>query len=304
VRRLLTIAALLLWSTLLFVRLASARGPTPPAESLLYDLRKIVEVQTSAEWKIDRYEYEEMMPDALMSVCSTTVETRRVALAQAGRELARRDVPLKEQLFATRVEHLLAEAMRRAPAECSPWVEPQRDFKARQAGVDRFILSVEGGGAAMVQYARKHPDGTTGLRGAGGGGGRLLLGGGFGPHWSLRVGPEINVNMLARRQGNTAKLPLQYQGALPIVVRYTAVTWHYNLEVAPLIMVTNTDLEPRYGGRVGLLVGVSRLKTRRIIPWAGLGLTAELFPAMNGHGTLLNLKGGLRVGFDWDVRRG
>jgi hypothetical protein len=245
-----------------------------------------------------------MMPDALMSVCSTTVETRSAALVRARREVARREVPLKERVFATRVEHLLAEAMRRAPAECSPSVNPQPNFTARQAGVDRFILSVEGGGAAMIQHARKHPDGTTGFRGAGGGGGRLLFGGGFGLHWSLRVGPEINVSMLARRQGNTAKLPLQYQGAVPIVVRYTAVSWHYNLEVAPLVMVTNTDLVPRYGGRVGLLVGVSRLKTRRIIPWAGLGLTAELFPAMNGEGMLLNLKGGLRVGFDWDVLRG
>jgi hypothetical protein len=271
----------------------------------LYDVRRIVDVQTRGEWKIDRYEYEEMMPDALLSVCRTTAATRVAAVAAASREVVRPRGPRAAEAlrFATRVEYLLAEAIRRAPTECPPWATPQPRFRARQAGVDRFVMAVEGGPAATVQYARAHPDGTSGFRAAGGGGGRLLCGRGFGTHWSLRAGAELNVNMLVRRSGNTAVLPVQYQGAMPIVVRYTAVSWHYNLEVAPLVLATNTDPTPQYGARAGFLVGVSRLARRRVIPWAGGGLMAELFPAAGGRAALLNLRGGLRVGFDWDVRR-
>jgi hypothetical protein len=320
------LAALMLSLSLLLVRpaIVQARAPMSgatlapsEAEGLLFDMRKIVEAQRSAEWKIDRYEYEEMMPDALMSVCRTTNETRSLALSEAMREVARLGGPLEralgeeddreldeleQLLFATQVAHLLREAMRRAPSECSPWVRPQRGFKARQVGVDRFILSLEGNGAGMLQYAPIHPDGTTGLRGSRGGGGRLLLGRGFGHHWSVRVGPELDVHMLVRREGNTADLPLQLQAALPVVVRYTKVSWHYDLEVAPLLMLTDTDHVPRYGGRLGLLVGISRLKQRRVIPWAGLGVTVELFPDVDGRPMQLNLKGGWRAGIDWDFQ--
>lgn len=308
---------------LLLVRPAIARGTAPDTAyehvpsavaSLLFDLRKIVEVQRSAGWKIDRYEYERMMPDTLMSVCRTTDATRRFALAEARDEVARLGGPiedaleenggkiheLKDLLFATRVAHLLEEAVRRAPVECSEWVKPQRDFKALQAGVNRFFLSVEASGSGMIQYAPVHPDGTTGFRGTRGGGGRLLLGRGFGHHWSLRVGPEFNVNMLVRREGNTVDLPLQFQGALPIVVRYQNGFWHYNVEVAPLVMITDTDRVARFGGRLGALIGISRLKTRRFIPWAGLSVTVDLFPGVDGRTMVLNLRGGWRAGFDWD----
>lgn len=298
--RLLT--ALTFAFTLLFAHPAIAGERMPSAvASLLFDMQKVVDVQHSAGWKIDKYEYEAMMPDALMSVCRTTEETRSSALTQARREVTRLSGDAPEELQrAERVAHLLEEAVRRAPTDCPPWVEQQRDFRALQAGVNRFVLSVEASGSGMVQHASSHPDGTTGFRGARGGGGRLLLGRGYGHHWSVRVGPEVNVHMLVRQQANPAELPLQIQAALPIVARYTAVSWHYNVEVAPLLMLTDADLVPRYCGRLGVLIGISRLKTRSVIPWAGLALMVELFPRMNGGEMLLNLKGGVRVGFDWD----
>lgn len=299
-------------------------APAPEAEpdenvramvsSLLFDVRKVVEVQVSTGWKIDRYEYEKMMPDTLLSVCRTTDETRSFALAEAGREVTRLGGPLatalekngneiddlKDLLFATRVEQLLAEAMRRAPSECPLWLKPKRDFRSLQAGVDRFILSLDGGGAGMLQYAAIHPAGTTGFTLAGGGGGRLLLGRGFGHNWSVRVGPELSVTALVQRDGGSTALPLQFQGAVPLVVRYTDVSWHYNVEVAPLGMVTETDPKMRYGFRFGVLIGISSLQVRSFIPWAGVGGAIELFPDTDGRTMLLNLKGGLRAGVDWD----
>src|SRR4051812_4655821 len=82
---------------------AAAAGPAGAGrdfavESLVFDVRKIVEIQQSSGWKIDRYEYEKMMPDTLLSVCRTTEETRSLALALLRREITRLDGPLEEAL--------------------------------------------------------------------------------------------------------------------------------------------------------------------------------------------------------------
>ncbi len=297
---------------------APAAGPSPDENlkatvaSLLFDVRKVVEVQVSTGWKIDRYEYEKMMPDTLLSVCRTTDETRSFALAEAGREVTRLGGPLvaalekngnkidelKPLLFATRVERTLAEAVRRAPSECPLWIQPKREFRALQAGVDRFILSLEGGGAGLLQYAAGSAG--TGFTVGGGGGGRLLLGRGFGQSWSVRVGPELSGVALVQRDEGSTSLPLQFQGALPLVVRYTDVSWHYNAEAAPLAMFTENDPVLRYGFRVGVMVGISGLQVRSFIPWFGVGGAVELFPDSDGRPMLVNLKGGLRAGLDWD----
>lgn len=317
------LAALIALLNLPFVRPAIAQARAPASgdapvlsavASLLYDMRRIVEVRRSSEWKFDRYEYQAMMPDALVIVCRTTHETRRFAVAEARNEVARLGGPLEDALkenhgeldelkallFATQVAHLVGEAIRRAPAECPPWARPQRDFEARQSGFDRYILSVEGGGAGMLQGAPFHPDGTTGLRGARRGGGRLPLGRGFGHRWNLRVGPELDASMLVRREGNTTDLPLQIQAALPVVVRNTDVSWHYELELAPVVMLTEKNLMPRYGSRLGVLIGISPLETGKVIPWAGLDATAELFPGVDGRPMQMSFKGGWRAGIDWD----
>jgi hypothetical protein len=291
-------------------------------DSLVFDVRKVVEIQQSSGWKIDRYEYEKMMPDTLLSVCRTTEETRSLALAVLRREITRLDGPLEEALkkngnkiddikpllFATRVEHTLSEAMRRAPTECPLWVTPKANFRSIQVAADRFTLTAEGVGSAMLQYSAVHPAGTTGITLGGGGGGRLLLGRGFGQDWSVRVGPEFGVVALVQRENNSTTLPLQFVAAVPVVVRYTDISWHYNLEAAPLAMLTEQDLAEkrpakylRYGARVCVMIGISTLQVRSFIPWAAAWAAAEVFPeTTDNRSLLLNLKGGVRAGVDWD----
>lgn len=283
-------------------------------DSLMFDARKVVEVQASSGWKIDRYEYEKMMPDTLLSVCRTTDETRSLAIAQLDREVTKLGGPLEEALhkngnkigdlkpllFATRVAYTLREAVRRAPSECPAWVTPQRDFRSVQAGVDRFTLTVEGGGTGMLQYSAVHPKGTLGWTLGGGGGGRLLLGRGFGHEWSVRTGAEVQVVALVQREKNSTSLPLQFFGAIPLIVRYTDISWHYNFEVAPLAMFTESDPVLRYGVRGGVMIGISALQVRSFIPWAGVGGAAEVFPESDGRPLLVNLRGGVRAGLDWD----
>lgn len=305
---------------------SSARAddaPPPPSageelqktvDSLVFDVRKIVEVQAAAGWKIDRYEYEKMMPDTLLSVCRTTDETRSLAIATLEREVKKLGGPLDEALrqngnkigklkpllFATRVAYTLKEAVRRAPSECPMWVTPERTFRSVQTGVDRFTLTVEGGGMGLLQYSAVHPKGTLGWTLGGGGGGRLLLGRGFGHEWSVRTGVEVSVIALVQRDKNSTSLPLQFNGAVPLILRYTDISWHYNFEVAPLAMFTESDPGLRYGFRVGLMIGISALQVRSFIPWAGVGGAAEVFPEADGRSTLVNLRGGVRAGLDWD----
>jgi hypothetical protein len=280
------------------------------AVSLLFDARKIVEVQASGGWKIDRYEYEKMMPDMLLSVCRTTDRAHRLAQAQAAQEVRRlggslaealkkngnKIDDLKALLFATRVEETLAEAVRRAAAECPIWMTPRTDFRSLQTGVDRFTLTIEGGGTALLQLK----GGSSGATIGGGGGGRLLLGRGFNHRWSVRVGPELAIVALVQRDHGTTALPLHFLGALPVVVRYTDISWHYNLEVAPLGLIIEKDPVVHYGVRLGGMVGISTLQVRSFIPWAGLAAAVEVFPEREMRPLLVNLKGGIRAGLDWD----
>src|SRR5262245_32376674 len=55
--------------------------------ALLHDLEKMVEGQEAMDWKIDRYEIESIMPDALESVCATPSATRVALLARLGRRI-------------------------------------------------------------------------------------------------------------------------------------------------------------------------------------------------------------------------
>lgn len=281
--------------------------------NLLLDLRKIVELQESTGWKIDRYEFEAMMPNALMSVCRTSERVRAAARAEASAELARRGGPIEvaiaarggsvdglEPLFsAARVEGLLARASERAPSECPAWVPAGDTFDALQSPVDRWMIVAEGGGQGTVQFELDRPDGTSGATLGGGGGGRLLVGRAFGDVWSLRFGPDASAKALVKRAGETTTFPLQFQIGVPIVLRRTTTSWFSSVEAAPLALVIEDDPRLRFGVRGGVMIGRSALRVRSLVPWAGIGVEVEAFPSPDDRPTLLNLKGGLRAGIDW-----
>jgi hypothetical protein len=280
-----------------------------------------VEVQqASTGWKIDRYEYEEMMPDALLSVCRATEATAHASRWRRHfrRGDARSGGPLEagagEERWTTTSTELEAAAVRDAggadargggaagaepSAPCGSGPKPE--FRALQAGVDRFIADASrAAGAGLIQYAPRPAPGTSALTLGGGGGGRLLVGRGFSHVWSVRVGAEFGAAALVRRGQVGTSLPLQFLGAIPVVVRYTDVSWHYNAEVAALGLVEEEGGSLRYGARAGVMLGISTLQVRSFIPWVGFGAAVELFPEAAGRPTLMNVKGGVRAGVDWD----
>ena len=72
-RRLTVVAAAV--GTLLVARVASA-DDRRTADALLHDVRKLVGAQEDTGWLIDRYEIEDLMPDAIHSTCQVSVAAR------------------------------------------------------------------------------------------------------------------------------------------------------------------------------------------------------------------------------------
>ncbi|MCK6588944.1 MAG: hypothetical protein HUU21_27030 [Polyangiaceae bacterium] len=288
---------------------AAEEDPSRAVTALIHDLEKMVEVQTSIGWKIDRYEIEEMMPDALLSVCRTTDETRAAAVTALDERLDAIGGPpeeayrvsggdysaIRENLFVGRMRAVLEEALRRAPSECPFYLAPEPDFRGVQTDAYRFTLSVEGGGLFTLQHW-----GGTVFEIGGGGSGRLLLGRGLNQHWTILAGPELGMTAIFDQDATSTNFPLQFVGAVPVVVRRLSVTWHYDMEVAPLGFYTKEEGEVSFGLRGGFLIGVSTLRIRGIMPWAGVGIAVEYIFPTDARGGLTALKGGARVGFDWD----
>lgn len=278
---------------------------------VLIDLEKMVELQQSLGWTIDRYEIEELMPSALMSVCSAPPEARAAALAVLDARIRDLGGPVEEAfvrrgedldevadlLFATRVRALLLEAMRRAHganSECPFWLRPSPAFRGRETDAFRTTLNLEGGGLVVLESAKDRA-----LLGAGGSA-RLLLGRGLNERWTFLAGAEFGGTAQLEQTETKTRFPISFVAALPMVLRHNDRTWHYEAEIASLAYFTQDDPRVSPGLRLGALVGVSALRVRNIMPWAGVGLALEHVIETHRRPAQWNLKTGARVGFDWD----
>jgi hypothetical protein len=279
----------------------------PPADpvaifSLRDDLERIVEIQSGGGWQIDKYEMDDMMPSALSSVCRVVPRGRLDLLALLDARIVELGGPVeqawaktkdisdvKELLFVTRVRDLLAEAIRRAPQECPFWVEPEPKFKGLQSDFGAFALNVETGG--MLQLRRTEGRVTYG----GGGVLRLLVSRGFGDA-SLMAGAEFAGGAMLKP--GAEQFVINYFPAIPVVVRFWNVSWHYDLEAAPVGLFQADDTKPSYGLRLGAGIGVQSRRARGVIPWGGFAFAYEHYFA--GHRPAAEfVRAGLRVGIIW-----
>jgi hypothetical protein len=275
----------------------------PAAAALRSDLERIVEIQQAGGWRIDRYEIEEMMPSALMTVCKVPRATRASVLAGYDRAIALRGGPIDEAwaktrsfaaieplLFLSRVRALLAEANVRAETECPVWVEPDPGFLGYQSDLGRFTANVETGG--LLQIRRSEGRWTYG----GGGVIRVLLGRGF-DRLSILAGGEFAGGAMLR--GGGGDFVINYFPALPVVVRFHDRTWHYDLEVAPVALFQADDGRFSWGARIGVGGGIQAKRTRGLLPWAGIAFAYETY-ASGARPSMQFLRGGLRVGIVWN----
>ncbi|HEX9622042.1 MAG TPA: hypothetical protein VF989_17975 [Polyangiaceae bacterium] len=295
--------------------LSAARARAEPgsesrasAAALVMDLRRIVDSETSVGWFVDAAAFESVHADVMESVCRATPEARRLAEAWLAAEAhlngdARKLYTAAGNRVTDRVERALTSARllgamriasRRAASDCPFWVEPSAAFRGRQLIRDHAVLALETGGVAQLRYTEK-----TVTLGAGGAA-RLLAGYGFGGRVTLLGGIEFGGGAMLRPNTEPTEFVVNYFPALPLLVRLHRLAWHYDVEVAPVAVFQADDGDFSYGLRGGFTVGVSALRTRGILPWAGVGTTAEYYFASGGREPAAFVRAGLRVGALWD----
>jgi hypothetical protein len=275
------------------------------ARSLLSDVERIVAAEESEDWFSDREALRALEEPLLEAVCRATPAARVWALAGLRKRRAEmgdaRALYARDGEFTDAVQRALtAERQLRAleltlarANECPFWVRPQPGFRGLQSDRERFTLSLESGG--NIQFRNTAARWTFG----GGGIGRLLLGYGFDGKRTLLFGFEFGGGAMLRPNTNASQFVINYFPALPLVFRQRRLTWHYDVELAPvgLFQADNTRLS--YGVRAAGGFGFTALRRRNVLPWAGVAVGYEQYFPGAGRERAHFIRGGLRIGLPW-----
>lgn len=286
---------------------AGASAPdSEGASSLLTDLERIVTSAEGSGWFLDSEAFRSVVPALLESVCRASQAARfeaherirerarnlgdpRAIFAADGRESRRfeRALSAQRQLLA------LEQAIGSAASDCPFWVLARPGFQSRQTDYGRWALAVETGGNLQLRR-------TAGRWTFGGGGlGRLLPSYGFAEHASLLFGIEFGGGAMLRPGGPRTEFVINYFPALPLILRIRNVNWRYDLELGPVALFQADNTRLSYGGRVGSSIGIVALRTRNVLPWAGIAATYEYYFEGGGRPAAHFIRGGLRVGILW-----
>lgn len=273
-------------------------------QGILADVNRIVLAEEGNGWVLDRVAITAMYPNVLQTVCRATLNARQAALRDLTAELARVGDPkvlyqrsgsltstVEAALHVQRMLATLQAVVDGAAADCPFYIRPQRGYDGRQTDRNRMTLSMETGGLVQFRYTNQE------LSYGGGGGLRILPGYGFG-RWSLLGGIELSGGAMVKAN-DTSKFVLNYFPAVPVVVRLRGTMWHADVEAAAVSLLQGDNTNLSYGGRLGVGIGISALRTRFIIPWAGIGIAYEYFVESGGRPAASFLRGGVRLGFQW-----
>jgi hypothetical protein len=276
------------------------------AASLLTDLERIVTSKEGGGWFLDADADREVYSALLESVCRATPAARQEALVGIRRRAALAGDPRAifqaEQQSSSRFDLSLSldrqrRALERAVAgadnDCPFWVSPKPAFRSRQTDGGRWSLAVETGG--NLQLRRTAGSWTFG----GGGLGRVLPSIGLSEHVSFLFGVEFGGGAMLRPGGPQTEFVINYFPALPLVLRIRDVNWRYDVELGPVALFQADNTRLSYGGRIGTSIGIVALRTRNVLPWAGVAGTYEYYFAGGGRPAAHFIRGGLRVGILW-----
>ncbi len=285
---------------------AAAPSDAEGAAGLFSDLARVVQAEETAGWILDEHEYQTLLPDLLDSVCRASPAARQETLSRVRND--RDQAPDPKQLFGaeghmtTQIEEALTltrryEALSLALArlaQCPFWVLPEYGFLGRQSDRHRFTLGIETGG--NLQFRQTAGSWTFG----GGGLGRILPAYGFSEHWTGLMGIEFGGGAMLKPGGPDTEFVINYFPAIPVVLRYRDIDWHYDIEVGPVGIFQADNTRLSYGVRVGGAIGVFSLRALSVLPWAGLAMTYERYFENSARPAAHFIRGGLRVGIVWD----
>ena len=274
--------------------------------SLLSDVARVVAAEEVDDWFTDREAWRSVEEHLLPSLCRATPVAREAALEELrARHAALGDAKalfdqhgelstaVTAALTAERELTSLERVLQRQ-SECPFWIRPEPGFRGLQSDRHRLTVSIESGGDVQFRLAQQHW--TFGA----GGGGRLLFGWGFDGRYTLLAGPQFGGSALLRPNTNASEFVINYFPAIPIVFRSRQLTWHYELEAAPVALFEADNTRLSYGARIGGAFAFTALRRRNVLPWAGLALAYEYYFEGGGRGPVHFLRGGVRIGLPWD----
>ncbi|MGC4092899.1 MAG: hypothetical protein QM756_34440 [Polyangiaceae bacterium] len=285
-------------------RARAASDPTGAA-GLLADLERIVTSTEANGWFLDEEGFRSAVPVLLESVCRASPAARGQALvsirarvcsfgdARAVYAAEGDSARFEQALSLDRQQRALEQAIARADRDCPFWVPAQSGFRSRQTDTGRWTVSVETGGNLQLRQ-------TAGRWTFGGGGlGRILPGYGLTEHVSLLFGAEFGGGAMLRPGGEQTEFVINYFPAIPLVLRIRDVNWRYDLEAGPVALFQADNTQLSYGARIGGSIGVFALRTRNVLPWAGVAATYEYYFPGGDRPAAHFVRGGLRVGILW-----
>ncbi len=284
--------------------------PRGTSESNLYrDLQRMVTIAQTAGWQIDRVEVDELLPDALMSVCRVRPEVRQALLGWLDTRIVELGGPVEEAyerrgrkldkvdelLEFTRVRKVLAASMASAASDCPFYVRPRGVFRGRQISDDRWMVSFGGGGQGIISRT----DGTSDINF--GGAGRLMLGRNFGRSWALLGGMELggSASFPKDADGDRGSLVFGFDLVFPAVVRLRRVNSYVEIEAGYLTHYTEVEGDGVSGMKVAVAFGGRATRKRWFFPGAVFGVSYERTFPNEMEGAVLHLvKLGFRVAID------
>lgn len=295
---------------------AVAPGLPPAAEApdergaagIMADVERIVVAEESSGWFLDETHITAIYPVILQTVCRATPAARRLALARAEAEVQQHgearalfeqggrvvSAAVSSALSRERRRDALRKAIDGAERGCPFWVTPEVGYDGRQTYRHRFLLSFESGGLLQLRQ-------TEGRWTYGGGGLLRLLGGyGLSGRLSLLTGGEFAGGAMLRTGTANSEFVINYFPAIPLILRVHDVSWHYDFEVAGVSLFQADNARFSFGGRLGFALGVSALRTRFLIPWAGAAVAYERYFESGGRPEQNFIRAGLRIGGVWD----
>lgn len=283
--------------------------PRSPQAALYRDLQRLVTLQGTSGWQIDRFAIKAILPEALMSVCHVPPAQRQALLhwldtrigelggpVEAAYQARGKDLDeVSELLEVTRIRKTLATALATADEDCPFWIEPSNHFAGRQISDNRWQLSAGGGGkGVLVRRA-----GETDLHF--GGAGRLLLGRNIGSRWALYTGAEVggNAGFPKNANGDRESLVLAVDVVAPVVARYSLINSYFELEAGYMAHLTEEDWRQiNHGLHLGASIGGRTARVRWFFPGGAFGISYERFV---DSGTPVHaIKMGFRVALDMD----
>jgi hypothetical protein len=279
--------------------------PNGPAERALYlDLRKIVDTNEDGGWTVDWLRLQANAEPALRSVCQVERGTRdeldvwladQIALAGGpakraylahGRDLG----AVSHSLSLERTRALLQYASSRAAEDCPFWLAPNSVFAGDQGDAAHWVILGETQAFATFTVPGNIP--------ALGGGGRLFLGHGIGSRFTLAAGADVAASGTFVPSGGRSGVDAYLTLATPALLRLTRFSRMFDVELAPVVRLSQGQSGWPPGARIQVGAGFSSVRISPFMPYFMVYAGYEIHPTDTKTGIDQTIQIGTRIAVD------